>query len=316
MPRKAIVLQLVALLALAVLTPCNAQHAVTASTLGIGDQVLIRAAHAPEISDKPYRVDESGLLHLPLAGEVRAAGRTTAELAAELNEKLGKLIVRPDVSVDLMERRSRPVSILGSVKTPGVYQVEGRRRLVEVLAMAGGLGEDAGFMVRLSRPLAQGALPLAGAKKDPSGQFSMCDIRLDALMGTGDGAMNVWVLPEDALFVPRARLVYVMGAVRKPGGFVLREREKLSVSQALALAEGPTSTAWSGRARVLRSAAPGQARTEIAVNLPEILNGRAPDFLLSEEDILVVPNNNWKTVAFRSVEASVQLGTSVAIWRR
>jgi polysaccharide export outer membrane protein len=304
------------MLLIAVMPALFAQSARPDSTLGLGDQVLIRAAHAPEFSERPYRVDESGLLRLPLVGEVRAAGRTTAELATEIRSRLASVLVRPEVSVDLMERRSRPVSVIGSVKTPGVYQVEGRRRLVEMLAMAGGLGDDAGFVVRLSRPLTQGDLPLAGARKDPSGQFSVCDVRLDALMGTGDGALNVWVLPEDALFVPRARLIYVMGAVRKPGGFVLREREKLSVSQALALAEGPTSTAWTRHARVLRSAGPGLTRTEITVNLPDILSGRAPDISLSEEDILIVPNNNWKTVAFRSVEASIQMGTSVAIWRR
>src|SRR6266436_6897609 len=106
--------------------------------LGPGDQIAIRAANLEEISDKPITIDTGGYIRLPLAGRIHAAGMTIVQLETEITQRLKTYVLRPDVSVAVSEFHSQPVSVIGSVRTPGVQQVQGRKTLVEMLSMAGG----------------------------------------------------------------------------------------------------------------------------------------------------------------------------------
>ncbi len=284
-------------------------------TLGPDDQILIRALHVPEIPDKAIRIEADGSIQLPLAGRVQAGGLTTWRLENDLTRILKAYVREPEVSVELVEQRSQPVSILGAVKTPGSYQLHGTRTLVEALSLAGGVDAEAGYLLRIARRLSQGPLGLTGAKPDSTGDYTVAELNLQEVMDGKNAVSSFAVKPYDVITVPRARMVYVVGEVRKPGGFVLHETEHISVLQAVALAEGMNRTAGGKSARVIRKNETGEDRQEIAVNLNDVLSGKAKDVPLYPGDILFIPNSASKSAALRTVEAVVQMATGLVIWR-
>jgi polysaccharide export outer membrane protein len=283
--------------------------------LGPDDQIVVHALLVPEITDKPIRIESDGSLNLPLVGRVEAGGLTSRQLETVIATRLRTFVEQPQVSIDVAEQRSQPVSVLGAVKNPGVHQLRGPKSLVEVLSIAGGVEQDAGYTVRIERHTDQGSLPLAGAQVDPTGQFSVAEVNLEDVLDGKHAAGALIVKPNDVITVPRARLVYVIGEVKKSGGFAMHEKQNISVLQALALAEGLNRTAGLSGARVLRNNPVTGQREEIPVNLKSIFDGKSPDLPLAPEDILFVPNSMAKSSAMRAVEAAIQLGTGVVIWK-
>lgn len=285
--------------------------------LGPGDEITVRGVEMPEISDKPVRIDTSGFVSFPLIGRVRAAGLTVEELEASLAERLKAFLVHPELSVAVTDFRSQPVSVLGAVRSPGVYQLRGSATLVEVLSLAGGtVPEIAGSTVNISRRLAFGRIPLESARDDATGEFSIADVDLNALLRGTDPGANIFLKPHDVITVPKADLVYVMGQVQRAGGFVLEDRAGMSLLEALSRAGGIAGVASPQNSRILR-VRPGQAeREEIPVNVKAMLSGSVPDVMLQPDDILFVPTSAPKHAALRAVEAAIQIGTGVVIWRR
>lgn len=284
--------------------------------LGPDDQVTISALHVAEITDKPFRIDMAGNIRVPLVGQVRAAGLTVEQLENELTARLGTIVQEPEVTVGIAEFKSQPVTVMGAVKTPGVYQVQGRKTLIELLSLSGGLEQDAGDRVRITRRAEFGPLPVAGTHPDPSGKFTVAEVNLKQLMEAKNPMDNFDVRPNDVITVPRANLVYVMGEVHKPGGFTLRDSETVSILEALSMSEGLTRTAGTKKARILR-VQPGQVkRAEIPVDLRPILEGKGEDIQLKPDDILFIPNSASKSAAIRALQAAVEMGTGVVIWGR
>ena len=144
----------------------------------------------------------------------------------------------------------------------------------------------------------------------------MAAISTAALLAGTNPELNLTVEAGDVVTVQRAEIVYVIGEVKKAGGFTLRERETVGVLQALAMAEGPMLNAAQSKAKIVRVEPDGGGRTEIAVNLKRILQGRDPNVVMRPDDILVVPNNTARSIAIRTAEAAVQTATGVIIWRR
>lgn len=284
--------------------------------LGPGDQISIRAVNAEEISNLPLRIDMSGHFRIPMAGRVKASGLTVAQLETEIARRLREFINEPEVVVSIVEYRSQPVSVLGAVKNPGVHQLQGRKTLVEMLSLAGGLADEAGHSVKVARRLEFGAIPLPNATLDEAGEFSVAQVSLRAIMEARNPAENIVICPHDVITVPRADMVYVIGQVMRSGGFVLKERESLSVLQALSLAGGLDRAASPHHSKILRPAKGAESRTEIAVNLRKILSGEASDVPLQPEDILFIPSSTSKKVLSRAAEAAIHVGTGIAIWRR
>jgi polysaccharide export outer membrane protein len=208
------------------------------------------------------------------------------------------------------------VSVLGAVRTPGVYQVAGTKTLFEVLSLAGGLNPDASNRVNITRERSAGPLPLPNVTTDDSGKFFVGELNVRDIMDAKNPEENIAVRPHDVITVPKADLVYVVGAVRRPGGFPLAEKEQISVLQALSMAEGLDGTARSKNARILREPAGSSERQEIKVNLNEILDGRAKDVTLQANDILFIPNSLAKNASMRVLDAALQAATGVAIYRR
>ena len=287
-----------------------------AYVLGPEDQLVIRVLDIEEIPDKPFRVDMRGNLSLPIVGRVHAGGLTVDQLEAALAEQFSAVLQHPTVTVFITEFRSQPVSVLGAVRNPGVHQIRGTKTLYEVLSLAGGLNPDAGGTIKVTRRKSAGPIPLPTAQDDSTGEFQVAEVTVKSVMEAQNPHENIPVLPNDVVSVPKADLVYVIGAVHKAGGFVLSEKEKMSVLQALSLAEGLERTSAPKDARILRPVPEQESRQEIPVNLSEILAGRSGDVALLANDILFVPNSAAKNALIRGMEAAVQIGTGVVIYRR
>jgi polysaccharide biosynthesis/export protein len=284
--------------------------------LGPDDVISIRAVEAEEISDKSIRIGPNGAINLPMVGRVQAGGMTAEELEKELVTRLKPFIRNPEVSVNVVELRSQPVSLIGSVNAPGVHQLQGRKTLVEMLSLAGGVRTDAGYSVNITRQKEWGPIPLPNASMDSSGQFSVAEVNLKQIMEAKNPAENIFLMPNDVITIPRAEMVYVIGEVKKAGGFVLSDNSNMSVLQALSMASGLEKTASPARAKILRaSTSKDLKRTEILVNLKKILTGEAQDLPMEREDILFVPGNKTKAAAIRALESALQIGTGIAIYR-
>ena len=284
--------------------------------LGPDDQILIRALYAEEISEKPVMIGTNGYISLPMAGRLRASGLTVEQLETEIVSRLKPYMQDPQISVSVVEFRSQPVSVLGAVANSGVVQLRGHKTLFEVISEAGGLKNEAGNTIKITRRKEFGPIPLASAVADRSGQFSVAEVSVKSVMEARNPQENIEVKPKDVVSIPRAELIYVIGSVKRAGGFVLNEREHISVLQALSMAEGLDRVASGGNARILRSSDGASTRAEIPVDVNKILAGKTSDVPMLANDILFIPNSAAKSATLRGVEAAIQVATGVVVWRR
>lgn len=296
----------------------NETNAVPASAavgvLGGGDEITLRDSEMEELNGKVFQVGEDGTVGLPIVGRLQVAGLTVAEFERSLNDQFKVYVKEPKTTVASVQYRSRPVSVIGAVTNPGVYQITAPRTLVQMLSVAGGLRADAGSWLVITRKDPRET----GHPTQPDADFAtgVTEIRipLAGLLNGADPRAGMYVVPNDVISVAKAEMVFVMGDVKKPGGFVLGDREQLSVIRALSLAEGLQGTAAPRRAKVLRESA--GARSEIQVDIARILDGKGADLMLQPDDVLFVPTNTGKKIAMRSLDAAVQAAVGIAIWRR
>ena len=290
-------------------------HVRSTYLLGPDDSLDISGPELTEVGTKPVRINSDGNIQVPPAGTVHVAGLTAQQTELELNKALSKYIRQPQAVVTISELRSQPVSVLGAVNTPGVHQVQGHKTLLEMISQAGGIRQDAGYSIRITRQLDWGCIPLPGAALDPSGRFNVAEVNLKKIMEAKNPEDNIQIFPHDVISVPKAEMVYVIGEVKRSGGFVLGEHQSISVLQALSLAEGLQGTADTRHAKILRLKSEADQREEMPVDVKDVLKGKKPDVPLRGEDILFIPGSTGKKAALRSLEAAIQTGTGVAIWR-
>lgn len=283
--------------------------------LGADDQITVRVTDVEEFNEKPIRVEMDGAIKLPLAGRVTAAGLTVEQLEAAIAKALLSYVKHPEVVVSIAEFRSQPVSVIGSVRSPGVHQLQGRKNLVEVLSMAGGLADDAGYSVKITRQIEWGAIPLANATTDASGGFSVAEVSVKGILDASKPEENILIKPNDVISVPRADMIYVTGQVHRSGGFVLNGRQSMTVLQALSLAGGIDGASAPQHTRILRAGQGLAEREEVPVDLKRIMDGKAKDVALQPDDILFIPSSLPKKAAIRAIEAAIQIGTGVAVFR-
>ncbi len=292
------------------------------------DLLNIDVVDVPELT-REYRVSPEGTITLPwLPKPIVALDLTTAQLSAVISDQLrtAGLVSHPNVVVTVKASRVHSVAIMGAVKKPQIYPLFGTTTLLDVLSQAEGLADDAGNTAIVTR--GDTALRIFGLQPGlrhqdqsselmrPAGGTEKVDLK--ELMETGNSGLNTTIYPGDRVMVERAGIVYVVGAVNRPGGFTLRnDREEMTVLKALALGEGLKSTAQPKNAMIIRQGhrIPG-GREEIAVNLPKILAGRVPDRQLQPNDILFVPDSAPKKAFYRGAEAAVQVATGVIVYRR
>ena len=212
--------------------PDAAERTQNQYVLGPDDTLLIQVRDAAEIGKQPVRIDGRGEIQLPLAGTLRAAGRSPAELSKEIAARIRHLVRNPEVVVTIQEQRSQPVSVLGSVRSPGVIQAPSEKSLIEILAMAGGLKEDAGSSLKITRR-ADGRTPLPRARLDTTGKYYITEISVASILQARNPEDNVIIEPHDVITVPAAPMIYVVGYVKKPGAFLMKEEEQMSALLAL-----------------------------------------------------------------------------------
>jgi polysaccharide export outer membrane protein len=272
-----------------------------------------------------YRVSATGTLAFPLlADPVRAAGMSPQQLAEVISQKCieAGVLSHPQINVTFRESRVHAVAIAGAVKKPQIYPVFGRTTLLDVLSQAEGVSDDAGSLVTITRgEVSRGVLEseagdaVEGGKSPPIAPTVTIDLR--RLLETGDPSLNIDVYAGDRVTVQHAGVVYVLGAVTRPGGFLLTSaRGDVTVLKAIALAEDLKSTAKGKKAMILRpnSSAPG-GREEIRVDLHAMLQGHAPDKPLQNNDILFVPDSAALRMFHRAGDAAVTAAGLAVVYR-
>lgn len=263
--------------------------------LSPGDLVDVSVYGIPELSCKA-RLSHTGDLYLPLIDYVHVADLSLEEAQQLIEKRLadGGFVKSPHVTLIMNESASQAVTLLGEVVRPGVYPVQGNRRLFDLISAGGGFTEKAGKLVsivhrnQLDKP---------------------ASVRLPRRLESGT-EQDVEVLPGDTIVVSRAGIVYVVGDVGRPSGFLM-ESDSITVLQAIAMAGGTNKTAKLNGARILRKTAQGMQATPLP--LKRILQAKASDLPLQADDILFVPSSAAKTAMYRSAEAAAQAATALSI---
>jgi len=289
--------------------------------IGSGDLIHVEVFDVPELS-RDLRVSETGDITFPLIpGKIPASGLTSDQLEQNLAKLLieNGLVSHPQVSVFVREQNSQPVSLVGAVQKPMVYQVIRPTTLLELLAQAGGVTDEAGSVVIVTRnghPISDknGA---AGSVDTTGLDTQTITIRLQDLLESGNSAYNIQIYGGDAVSVPRAGIVYVMGAgVTQPGGYILQSHgEQVTVLKAVALAHGLTWYAKADQAVIMRNNTDTGQKDMIPVHIKQIENQKTDDVTMKSNDILYVPDSKGLKVLAKGSEAALQVGTGVAIYR-
>lgn len=288
--------------------------------VGIGDLLHVDVFDVPELS-RDLRVSDTGDISYPLIpGRIHVAGLSTFQLETELEKLLieNGLVSHPQVSVFVKEQTSQPVSVVGAVMHPMVYQVVRPTTLLEVLMAAGGISDDAGSDVIVTRPTATVGNSKLESTQDQSGSNSQTiTIRLQDLLESGNTSFNIQVKGGDVVTVPHAGIVYVMGAgVSQQGGYVMQGHgDQVTVLKAIALAHGLTGYAKADDAVIMRTDPATGKRDEIPVHIKQIEHHKADDVALNSNDILYVPDSFGRKALARGTESAIGMGTQIAIYR-
>ena len=292
------------LLALLALGAAHAQHRpatmedvgktnLPQQSIGANDLIAVSVYDAPELT-RSIRVDSEGAIHLPLLkNEIQADGllprQVEAAIAAALKDE--EILVDPVVSVTIVEYYSRPISVAGAVRKPVTFQATGNVTLLEAVARAEGLSAEAGLEILVSRP----------------GEL-VRRIPVKALIDSADPDMNLRLLGGEEIRVPEASKIYVVGNVRKPGAFPVRDSADTSVLKVLALAEGLTQFS-AKQAYIYRRKPDGASKKEIEIEIEQIMKRKSPDVPLEANDILYIPDNSGRRTALSVLEKVVMFGS-------
>jgi len=331
--------------------------------IGNGDLLALEVFDVKELS-RDVRVSQTGSIGIPLVPiRLHVAGLTEVQAEQKIAEVLESkgLVSHAEVSLSVKERKSKPITVVGAVGHAMVYQADRPVTLLEVLAEAGGVANDAGDAVIVNRPAqdpasdpasdpsepppigpedpapplaskgsaregstqqtaaSQAAVPNSPANSpapaEPPPLRNTITINLNDLMETGDATNNIILQAGDIVTVPHSGIVYLLGAVSRPGGFVLaNDRGQMTVLKILALAGGLSSTAKGDHAVIVRKDAQGQQH-EVAIDLKKVMQRKAEDIQLQPSDILYVPNSPGRQAMLRALEFGIAQGSGVALYR-
>lgn len=263
--------------------------------IGIGDVLEVQIEDAPELSGQ-VRVNNVGNIPLPdPVGMIKGSQKTTEELSVAIATILREkdYLKTPRVMVSVRQYLSRSIFIQGAVRSPGVYQIEGEPSLLKLLVLAGGLAENHGssaFIIREKKaPESEAAQP----QKSGDEQYEFIRTSIAGLMN-GNFDQNVKVEPGDIINIPPAGVFFVGGEVHKPGSFVIKDR--VTLRQAISLAEGTTFKAALGSGIIFREDAASGQRQEIKVDIGAVMKGKQEDVVIQANDIVIVPDSRMKSV--------------------
>lgn len=263
--------------------------------LGSGDLLDVSVYNVPELATKT-RIGSNGDVYLPLVDYVHVAGLTIDEAQEVIEKRLadGGFVNSPHVTIFVNEYASQNATILGEVLKPGQYTVLGQPRLFDIISTAGGFTERAARRVTITHRVTDDkpvSLQLARNVND-------------------DPSKNIEIHAGDTIVVQRADVVYVVGDVGRPSGFVM-DSDNLTVLKAIALAGGANRTAKLSNTRIIRKGPQGMQETRVELN--KMLRAKAPDITMQPEDILFVPTNGGKIAAGHIAQAALQAATAVSV---
>jgi polysaccharide export outer membrane protein len=362
--------------------------------VGRGDLIALEVFDIPELS-REVRVSQTGTMGLPLVPvRLYVAGLSELQVQQKVAEVLeaNGLVSHPQVMVSVKEKRSKPITVIGAVTHPMVYQADHPVTLVQVLAEAGGIAPDAGDTVIITRGEARDeatsneppeigpedtvlatnpAAPTTMPDQNPvpnaaaTGKNSSENIRpaipgaetaakqtgapnagpeatplpitatpppitnsdaapplantitvdLAELLERGNTENNIQLQAGDVVTIPHAGIVYALGAVQRPGGFVsTNDRAQLSTLKVLALAGGMTRIARQDRAVIIRKDSMGK-QLAIPVDLAKIVQRKSEDVRMMPSDILYIPDNGAKAALIRAGEVGLAIGTALTVYR-
>ena len=272
-----------------------------AQTIGPNDLIAVMVYDAPELT-RTIRVSTDGFIRLPMVKQrIKADGLYPSDLETTIAAKLREenILVEPVVTVTIAQYHSRPISVAGAVKMPLVFQAESPVTLLEALARAQGLREDAGREILVSR-----------SQPGPDGAPVQLTRRISVrnLIDDADPTLNLMLTGGEEIRVPEVSKIYVMGNVKKPGAFPVQDTSETTVMEVLALAEGLMP--FAGReAFIYRREAKG-TKNEIPVPLEKIMKRQSPDVILTANDILYIPDNHGKRLGIAALEKVLLFGST------
>jgi polysaccharide biosynthesis/export protein len=353
--------------------------------VGRGDLMVLEVFDIPELS-REVRVSQTGTIGIPLVPvRLYVVGLTELQVQQKVAEVLeaNGLVSHPQVMVSVKEKRSKPITVVGAVSHPMVYQADHPVSLVQVLAEAGGIAPDAGDTVIITRgeateeaasneppqigpedivsatnPVApkttpdqssaanaaatgknssestrlavpgaettarQAPAPNAGSEAAPPPisdapppPVNTITVNLAELLERGNTENNIQLQAGDVVTVPHAGIVYALGAVQRPGGFVsANDRAQLSTLKVLALAGGLTRVAKKDRAVIIRKDSMGK-QLAIPVDLGKIVQRKSEDVRMMPSDILYIPDSATKAALIRAGELGIAIGTALTVYR-
>jgi len=264
--------------------------------IGPGDLLHLAVFDVPELT-QVVRVSDTGDATLMLLGSLHLDGLTAAEAQTLIEDRLqkGNLILDPHVSLIIREYGTQGVSVLGEVRKPGVYQVLGTRNLLDIISEAGGTTPFAAQEATVKRRASPEKFT-ASLSNDPA-QLLAHDVELR---------------PGDTVIVPKAGIVYVLGDVGRPGGYVMQNNGRISLLQVVAMAQGVNRTAARKHTRLIRKTASGVGET--ILDLKQVLEGGAADPELQPEDIVYIPPSTAKSLLMRT-PSLLEAATSAAVYQ-
>jgi len=264
--------------------------------LDVGDVLDVRVFDTPELSAK-LRVDSQGRITLPVGGTVEVKGLTPEQVQASVEQRFRQqqILRDPHVEIFVLEYATQRVTVMGEVKTPGVYPIGVKRSVLDLVSIAGG-------------PTASAAKTAVLTHRNASAPPITVD-----LSGSLQNAPPPQVEPGDRITVMRAGIVYVVGDVGRPGGYLIENQDTITVLRALALAQGLNKTAKSD-AKLIRNTSAGRVETDLP--LKKIFANQVADPKLEDEDILYIPVSGAKTWTDKGLTSALQMAVGVVIYGR
>lgn len=286
--------------------PPAEQSPVSDYRVGADDLLEVTVFEIPEL-DTTARVSSAGYLSVPLIGPLEVKDLTTEELGDRIEASLRENYVNdPHVTVFIREYASQPVSVVGAVESPDIYQIKGRKTLMEMLALAGGLRPDAGSAIQVIR---------SGRTTEgqPEVAATTISIGVEDLFERGQTQLNIPIYAGDVINVLQAGTVFVLGEVTRPNEYVLRNGRNVTVTQALALGGGFARDAKKSDTLIYRIHSDG-TREEIPVDGDKLLRGEVEDVAMRPYDILFVPSSSAKPALRRALDSAIGVVSGILIY--
>ncbi len=264
-----------------------------------GDIVEVQIFEAPEYSVR-MPVSSAGLIALPYAGLFHIEGMTAIEASKAIADLFSReQILRDPRVIVTTEQFGYTVTVMGEVKSPGLYPLAGKKRLLDMLTQAGGVSDRAGHVIEIFPP---------GSMKDPK------TVLWDPTLRENDNA-ELQIQTGETILVSRCGVVYVGGNVTRPGAFPICDSNHTTLSEVIALAQGTKPSTWSQRTLLLRTSGTG-TRVVQQVKLDDVLRGRKVDITMQPDDIVFIPPSALKAAGKVVLGSAIGFATQAYFYSR